>query len=142
MPPAVRSVINTAHPRPGRAFLLSRTRTEMRTGLASYISNLKEVPSAVYDLGGIIYFAISHPELELPGNQTDQGYLIEALQTRPNSTVDSDGSFDTFFTETGSGKYVPRSIFVDLDPSLTMHARLLSYRSRCSFPSRSFLSPC
>lgn len=28
------------------------------------------------------------------------------------------GSFETFFTETGSGKYVPRSIFVDLDPSV------------------------
>jgi hypothetical protein len=28
------------------------------------------------------------------------------------------GSYETFFTETGSGKYVPRSIFVDLDPSV------------------------
>jgi tubulin alpha len=28
------------------------------------------------------------------------------------------GSYDTFFTESGSGKYVPRSIFVDLDPSV------------------------
>ena len=31
------------------------------------------------------------------------------------------GSYDTFFTETGSGKYVPRSIFVDLDPSVRAH---------------------
>ena len=28
------------------------------------------------------------------------------------------GAFETFFTETGNGKYVPRSIFVDLDPSV------------------------
>jgi tubulin alpha len=28
------------------------------------------------------------------------------------------GSYETFFTETASGKYVPRSIFVDLDPSV------------------------
>lgn len=28
------------------------------------------------------------------------------------------GSYETFFTETGNGKYVPRSIFVDLDPSV------------------------
>lgn len=28
------------------------------------------------------------------------------------------GSYDTFFTETPGGKYVPRSIFVDLDPSV------------------------
>ena len=27
-------------------------------------------------------------------------------------------SYETFFTETGNGKYVPRSIFVDLDPSV------------------------
>lgn len=28
------------------------------------------------------------------------------------------GSYETFFTETDNGKYVPRSIFVDLDPSV------------------------
>lgn len=31
--------------------------------------------------------------------------------------VGDPGSYETFFTETSSGKYVPRSIFVDLDPS-------------------------
>lgn len=37
----------------------------------------------------------------------------------PESKVsDSAGSFETFFSETGRGKYVPRSIFVDLDPSV------------------------
>jgi tubulin alpha len=33
------------------------------------------------------------------------------------------GSFETFFNETGSGKYVPRSIFVDLDPSVCRSSR-------------------
>lgn len=36
----------------------------------------------------------------------------------PDSTLGEEGSFDTFFNETGGGKYVPRSIFVDLDPSV------------------------
>lgn len=36
----------------------------------------------------------------------------------PDSETAEGGSFETFFTETGSGKYVPRSIFVDLDPSV------------------------
>lgn len=27
-------------------------------------------------------------------------------------------SYETFFTETDNGKFVPRSIFVDLDPSV------------------------
>jgi tubulin alpha len=34
------------------------------------------------------------------------------------------GSFETFFTETTSGKYVPRSIFVDLDPSVRYNSDL------------------
>jgi tubulin alpha len=34
------------------------------------------------------------------------------------SDIGEQGSFETFFTETGHGKYVPRSIFVDLDPSV------------------------
>ena len=55
----------------------------------------------------------------------DRGsYLLEhGLKTdgRPNpdaKELGEAGSFETFFTETGSGKYVPRSIFVDLDPSV------------------------
>ncbi|TKY85632.1 hypothetical protein EX895_005171 [Sporisorium graminicola] len=63
--------------------------TEMRYGLEAYIAQLQHVPSAVYDLGGIVYFGIANPSLELAGNQTDQGYLIQALQTRPNATVNA-----------------------------------------------------
>lgn len=51
-------------------------------------------------------------------------YLLEH-GLKPDGRVDEDkrdtvdgGSYETFFTETGSGKYVPRSIFVDLDPSV------------------------
>lgn len=29
-----------------------------------------------------------------------------------------DDSFNTFFSETGSGKHVPRSLFVDLEPTV------------------------
>lgn len=39
---------------------------------------------------------------------------------RSDGTIaEQEGSYDTFFTEAGPGKYVPRSIFVDLDPSVT-----------------------
>ncbi len=38
------------------------------------------------------------------------------------------GSFETFFNETSSGKYVPRSIFVDLDPSPIDEIRTGDYR--------------
>lgn len=34
-----------------------------------------------------------------------------------NSKVEDVGSLETFFTESRNGKFVPRSIFIDLDPS-------------------------
>lgn len=30
----------------------------------------------------------------------------------------TDDSFNTFFSETGAGKHVPRAIFVDLEPTV------------------------
>lgn len=43
----------------------------------------------------------------------------------------SNGGFSTFFSETGSGKYVPRSIYVDLEPSVVDEVRPLPL-SLCS----------
>ncbi|XP_028851198.1 tubulin alpha-8 chain-like [Denticeps clupeoides] len=40
----------------------------------------------------------------------------------------SDSSFGTFFSETGSGKYVPRSVFIDLEPSVVDEIRSGMYR--------------
>ena len=37
-----------------------------------------------------------------------------------------DDSFNTFFSETGAGKHVPRAVFVDLEP--TVIGTLLSFR--------------
>jgi tubulin alpha len=52
-----------------------------------------------------------------------QRYLLEhGLKAdgkpNPEAEIAEGGSYETFFTETASGKYVPRSIFVDLDPSV------------------------
>lgn len=60
----------------------------------------------------------------VPADPLRDSYLLEhGLKADgrpdPESTADTEGgSFETFFTETNSGKYVPRSIFVDLDPSV------------------------
>ena len=36
-----------------------------------------------------------------------------------DKTVGSgDDSFNTFFSETGAGKHVPRAVFVDLEPTV------------------------
>ncbi|KAJ7391815.1 Tubulin alpha-1A chain [Desmophyllum pertusum] len=37
-------------------------------------------------------------------------------------------SFNTFFSETGSGKHVPRAIFVDLEPTVIDEIRTGTYR--------------
>ena len=33
-----------------------------------------------------------------------------------------DNSFNTFFSETGNGKHVPRAVFVDLEPGNYMNS--------------------
>lgn len=37
-------------------------------------------------------------------------------------------AFNTFFSETGSGKHVPRAIFLDLEPTVIDEVRAGSYR--------------
>lgn len=37
---------------------------------------------------------------------------------RTKTLVGGDDSFNTFFSETGAGKHVPRAVFVDLEPSV------------------------
>jgi tubulin alpha len=69
------------------------------------------------------------------GNSAWELYLLEHGLTPdgrrdPNNHDEGlDASFDTFFNETGNGKYVPRSIFVDLDPSPIDEIRTGPYRS-------------
>ncbi|KAG0144944.1 hypothetical protein CROQUDRAFT_659243 [Cronartium quercuum f. sp. fusiforme G11] len=40
-----------------------------------------------------------------------------------------DDGFSTFFSETGTGKYVPRSIYIDLEPNVVDEVRTGTYRS-------------
>ena len=39
-----------------------------------------------------------------------------------------DDSYTTFFSETGTGKHVPRAVFVDLEPTVIDEVRLGTYR--------------
>jgi tubulin alpha len=61
-------------------------------------------------------------------------YLLEhglGADGRPDPNakdVGDAGSFETFFTETSNGKYVPRAIFMDLDPSPIDEIRTGGYR--------------
>ena len=43
-----------------------------------------------------------------------------------------DDAFNTFFSETGAGKHVPRAVFLDLEPPVIDEARFRT-RSRLTF---------
>ena len=70
------------------------------------------------------------PYLHPPNLPSSSRYLLEhglKADGRPDPdtlNAGDNGSFETFFTDTGSGKYVPRSIFVDLDPSVRRDSEL------------------
>lgn len=53
----------------------------------------------------------------------EHGLLPDGRADKNSETFEEGGAFETFFTETGNGKYVPRSIFVDLDPSVRSSRR-------------------
>lgn len=39
-----------------------------------------------------------------------------------------DDAFNTFFSETGAGKHVPRAVFLDLEPTVIDEVRTGAYR--------------
>ncbi|KAK6308378.1 hypothetical protein J4Q44_G00216490 [Coregonus suidteri] len=53
------------------------------------------------------------PDGQMPSDKTIRG---------------GDDSFNTFFSETGSGNHVPRAVFVDLEPTVINEVRTLTYR--------------
>lgn len=46
----------------------------------------------------------------------------------PGVPQSKDQTFDTFFSETGGGRYVPRSVFVDLEPTVVDEIKTGPYR--------------
>lgn len=53
--------------------------------------------------------------------------MVLCLQSDASVGVGRD-AFNTFFSETGSGKHVPRAIFVDLEPTVIDEVRTGTYR--------------
>ncbi|KAJ5273644.1 hypothetical protein N7478_008769 [Penicillium angulare] len=84
--------------------------------------------------GEICHLHIGQAGVQL-GNAAWELYLLEHGLTpegRYNAEladeIGQNGSYDTFFTETSDGKYVPRSVIVDLDPSPIDEIRTGTYR--------------
>merc|ERR1712061_409671 len=47
----------------------------------------------------------------------------------PSDKTFGDDSFQTFFSETGIGKHVPRAVFVDLEPTVIDETRVGTYKA-------------
>jgi len=63
------------------------------------------------------------------GNACWELYCLEhGIQPDGSAPQSTDAAFDTFFYETGAGKYVPRSIFFDLEPTVVDEVRSGTYR--------------
>ena len=75
-------------------------------------------PGRLPDLGNAAWelFCLEHgiqPDGQMPSDKTIGG---------------GDDAFNTFFSETGAGKHVPRTVFVDLEPSVIDEIRTGTYR--------------
>ncbi|KAJ6078572.1 hypothetical protein N7467_008325 [Penicillium canescens] len=84
--------------------------------------------------GEICHIHLGQAGIQL-GNAAWELYLLEHgispdghINPNPADESGLDSSHETFFTETGNGKYVPRSVFVDLDPSPIDEIRTGIYR--------------
>jgi hypothetical protein len=73
------------------------------------------------------YFGTENPPLKSPsiGNSSLSLRCLVVSGIQPDGQMPSDktigsgdDSFNTFFSETGAGKHVPRAVFVDLEPTV------------------------
>lgn len=67
----------------------------------------------IVNVGPDIFFFLLQPDGQMPSDKTVGG---------------GDDAFNTFFSETGAGKHVPRAVFVDLEPTVIDEVRTGTYR--------------
>ncbi|KDR23449.1 tubulin alpha-1 chain-like [Zootermopsis nevadensis] len=58
----------------------------------------------------------------------EHGIQPDGQMPSANTLGGGDDTFKTFFSETGTGKYVPRAVFVDLEPTVVDEVRTGKYR--------------
>jgi len=63
--------------------------------------------------GKLMFIIFMQPDGQMPSDKTVGG---------------GDDAFNTFFSETGAGKHVPRAVFVDLEPTVIDEVRTGPYR--------------
>jgi tubulin alpha len=58
----------------------------------------------------------------------EHGIQPDGMMPSDTSVGVGDDAFNTFFSETGAGKHVPRAVFVDLEPTVIDEVRTGAYR--------------
>jgi len=58
----------------------------------------------------------------------EHGIQPDGQMPSDNTKGGGDDSFNTFFSETGAGKHVPRAVFIDLEPTVVDEVRTGTYR--------------
>ena len=53
-----------------------------------------------------------------PTDCLEHGITPDGLMAGDDDVGIEDDSFNTFFSETGTGKHVPRAVYVDLEPTV------------------------
>merc|ERR1712115_706382 len=96
----------------GNYFSFLQPKTPMREVISIHIGQAGiQVGNACWEL-----FCLEHgiqPDGQMPSDKSIGG---------------GDDAFNTFFSETGAGKHVPRAVFVDLEPSVIDEVRTGTYR--------------
>ena len=67
-------------------------------------------------------------EVCCPSHAAITGIQPDGTMPSDKTVGGGDDSFNTFFAETGTGKHVPRAVFVDLEPTVVDEVRLGTYR--------------
>ncbi|CAJ1400125.1 unnamed protein product [Effrenium voratum] len=95
-----------------RHFLILSFQTAMREAICIHIGQAGvQIGNACWEL-----FCLEHgiqPDGQMPSDKTIGG---------------GDDAFNTFFSETGAGKHVPRCVMVDLEPTVVDEVRTGTYR--------------
>ena len=57
----------------------------------------------------------------------EHGILPDGQMPSDKTVGVVDDSFNTFFSETGAGKHVPRAVFIDLEPTVVGEIHSVNY---------------
>ena len=77
----------------------------------------------------LLLHPLSHVSLPfVPFLSQEHGIQPDGQMPSDKTIGGGDDAFNTFFSETGAGKYVPRTVFVDLEPTVIDEVRTGTYR--------------